>query len=165
MAIGERKERNMKVEQIMTVDPMCCTRDDFVHVAASIMKRFDTGIVAVTEKLAQPSRLIGVLTDRDLCLGVLAMDRDPKLLRIEEFVSTKPVTCLPADTVEKALEKMAHAKVRRLPVVNRNFELVGMLSLGDIIRHKAAHETDIYKTLAAISASARPTAKPKKAAA
>lgn len=155
----------MKVEQIMTMDPMCCTRDDFVHVAASIMKRLDTGIVPITEKLAQPSRLVGVVTDRDLCLGVLGTDRDPKLLRIEEFMSTRLATCLPSDTAEKALEQMAHAKVRRLPVVNKQFELVGMLALGDIIRHKAARETDIYKTLVAISAPGRPAAKPKKVAA
>lgn len=155
----------MKVEQIMTKDPMCCTRDDFVHVAASIMKRYDTGIVAVTEKLGQPSRVVGVLTDRDLCLGVLAMDRDPKLLRIEEFMSTKLATCLLTDTPEKALEKMAHAKVRRLPVVNKDFELVGMLSLGDIVRLKAAPEDAIYKTLVAISAQAKPVVKAKKAAA
>lgn len=155
----------MKVEYIMTRDPICCTPDDFVHVASSIMKRYDTGIVAVTEKLAQPSRLIGVLTDRDLCLGVLAADRDPKLLRIEEFMSTTLATCLLTETPEKALEKMAHARVRRLPVVNKDFEVVGMLSLGDIIRHKAARETEIYKTLAAISGPAKPVAKPKKAAA
>lgn len=155
----------MKVEQIMTKSPLCCTPDDFVHVAASIMKRYDTGIVAVTDKLGQPSRLLGVLTDRDLCLGVLAMDRDPKLLRIQEFMSTRVTTCLPTDTPEKALERMAHARVRRLPVVNRNFELVGMVSLGDIVRHKAARETEIYKALVAISAPAKPATKAKNAAA
>lgn len=155
----------MKVEQIMTRDPVCCTRDDFVHVAASIMKRFDTGIVPVTEKLGEPSRLIGVLTDRDLTLGVLAMNRDPKLLRVEEFISTRPVTCLPADTAEKALAVMAHAQVRRLPVVNKDFELVGMLSLGDIVRHKAARETEIYKTMTAIWAPAKPEPRARKAAA
>lgn len=155
----------MKVEQIMTRDPVCCTPDDFVHVAASIMKRFDTGIVPVTEKLGQPSRLVGVLTDRDLTLGVLGVDRDPKLLRVEEFMSKKPATCLPTDSIEKALQEMAHTQVRRLPVVNKEFEVVGMLSLGDIVRHKGARETEIYKTMAAIWGPGKPAARAKKVAA
>lgn len=152
----------MKIEQIMTKDPACCTPDDFVHVAAGIMKRFDTGIVPVTEKAGQPSRLVGVLTDRDLCLGVLANNRDPRSLRIEEFMTTRLATCLLTDTPEKALEEMAHAKVRRLPIVNKDFELVGMLSLGDIVRRKAAREAEIYKTMAAIWAPGKPVAKAKK---
>ncbi len=153
----------MKIEQIMTKNPSCCTPDDFVQVAASIMKRYDTGIVPVTEGLERPSKLVGVVTDRDLCLGILSTDRDSQVLRVQEFMSTKLATCLPTDTPEKALSVMAHAKVRRLPVVNKDYELVGMLALGDIVRHKAAREEDVYKTMAAIW-SPKPALKAKKAA-
>lgn len=155
----------MKVEQMMTRNPSCCTREDFVQVAANIMKRFDTGIVAVTERLDHPSRLIGVITDRDLCLEAFASDRDPATLRVEELMSTKLATCLPGDTPEKALEKMAHAQVRRLPVVNEDFELLGMLSLGDIVRHKAATHAQIFKAMAAIWAPGKAAGRAKKIAA
>lgn len=153
----------MKIEQIMTKNPSCCTPDDFVQVAASIMKRYDTGIVPVTEGLERPSKLVGVVTDRDLCLGILSTDRDSQVLRVEEFMTTKLATCLSTDTAEKALSVMAHAKVRRLPVVNKDYELVGMLALGDIVRHKAAREVDVYKTMASIW-SPKPVLKAKKAA-
>ena len=154
----------MKIEQIMTRNPSCCTPDDFVQVAAAIMKRYDTGIVPITEGLERPSRLVGVLTDRDLCLGVLSSDRDSQVLRVEEFMSSNLATCVPTDTPEKALSVMAHARVRRLPVVNRDYELVGMLALGDIVRHKAAREEDVYKTMAAICALKSAAMKVRKAA-
>lgn len=155
----------MKVEQMMTRNPSCCTPEDFVQVAASIMKRFDTGIVPVTERLEYPSPLVGVITDRDLCLGALASDCDPATLRVEELMSTKVATCLPTDTPEQALEKMARAQVRRLPVVNNEFEVIGMLSLGDIVRHKAATHAQIYKTMAAIWATGKAAGRAKKIAA
>ena len=155
----------MKVEQMMTRNPSCCTREDFVQLAASIMKRFDTGIVPVTERLEHPSRLVGVITDRDLCLGALASERDPAKLRVEELMSTKLATCLASDTPEKALEQMASAQVRRLPVVNDEFEVVGMISLGDIVRHKAATHAQIYKTMAAIWAPGKAAGRAKKIAA
>ncbi|MGE5321347.1 MAG: CBS domain-containing protein [Actinomycetota bacterium] len=155
----------MKVEQMMIRNPSCCTPQDFVQVAASIMKRFDTGIVPVTEQLEHPSRLVGVITDRDLCLGALASERDPATLRVEELMSTRLATCLPTDSPEKALDQMAGAQVRRLPVVNNDFELVGILSLGDIVRHKAATHAQIYKTMAAIWAPGKAAGRAKKIAA
>ena len=140
----------MKVEQVMTKAPATCTGEDFVQVAASLMKRFDTGIIPVTEGVRQPSRLLGVVTDRDLCLKVLAEDRDPRTVRVGELMERNLTACWPSDTVETALARMRRARVRRLPVVNRDFELLGMLSLGDIVRHKAGREEDFRKTMAAI---------------
>lgn len=155
----------MKVEQMMTRNPSCCTPEDFVTVAASIMKRFGTGIVPVTERLEYPSPLVGVITDRDLCLGALASDCDPATLRVQELMSTKVATCLAGDTPEKALQRMASAQVRRLPVVNNEFQVIGMLSLGDIVRHKAATHSQIYKTMAAIWAPGKAAGRAKKIAA
>lgn len=142
----------VKIEEIMSESPACCTPDDFVQVAASMMARFDTGIVPVTETLTYPSKLLGVVTDRDLCLRVLAEGRDPNQVRISEVMSTKLTTCKPSDKVEQALAHMRSAQVRRIPVVNREFEVVGMLSLGDIVRHSAASEADFCKTMKAICA-------------
>jgi len=155
----------MKVEQIMSESPACCTRDDFVQVAASIMERLDTGIVPVIETVASPSKLIGVVTDRDLCLRVLAEGRDPNHVRVGEVMSTKLATCKPSESVDQALAHMRSAQVRRLPVVNHEFDVVGMLSLGDVVRHKAAADADFLKTMSAIHGRAKAArAKAKKAA-
>jgi CBS domain-containing protein len=76
----------MKVEQIMTKDPACCAPEDDVEVAAEIMRRLDTGIVPVTKELSQPSKLLGVVTDRDLCLGVVAAGKDRTSIRVGELI-------------------------------------------------------------------------------
>lgn len=142
----------MKVQEIMSERPACCIRDDFVQVAASIMNRLDTGIVPVTESAHQQSALVGVVTDRDLCFRVLAADRDPNTTRISEVMSPEVAVCKATDTVEAVLAHMRHTKMRRLPVVNNDLEVVGMISLGDLIRQKVITETELFKTMAAISA-------------
>jgi CBS domain-containing protein len=155
----------MKIDAIMSESPACCTRDDFVQVAASIMERFDTGIVPVTETVAYPAKLVGVVTDRDLCLRVLGAGRDPNQVRVGEVMSTKLATCKPSDSVEQVLLRMGSAQVRRLPVVNSDFQVVGLISFGDIVRHKAAGEAGFLNTMRAIYAPAKVArAKTKKAA-
>ncbi len=154
----------MKVEEIMTRDPACCTPEDDVEVAAEIMRRLDTGIVPITKELSQPSKLLGVVTDRDICLGVVAAGKERTSVRVGELMSTKLTVCRPADTAEQALARMARGKVRRLPVVNRDFEIIGVISLGDIIRHQAAKHAEFCKTMAAICAPAKGVRKPVKTA-
>ena len=145
----------MRVEQFMTEAPACCTPEDDVEVAAEIKKRLDTGIVPVTQRLSQPSTLLGVITDRDLCLGVIAAGRERSSIRVGELMSTKLTVCRPSDTGEQVVAHMRRAQVRRLPVVNREFELLGMVSIGDIVRHKAVKSGELGKTIAAICAPAK----------
>jgi CBS domain-containing protein len=155
----------MKIEQIMTKDPACCTPEDEVEVAAEIMRRLDTGIVPVTKELSHPSKLLGVVTDRDLCLGVVAAGKERTSIRIGELMSTKLTVCRPSDTAEQALARMKRGKVRRLPVVNRDFEVIGVVSLGDIVRHQAVKHTDFCKTMAAICAPVKTARTPARKAA
>jgi CBS domain-containing protein len=145
----------MKVEEIMSKGPVSCTAEDDVEVAAEIMRRLDTGIVPVTKDLTQPSKLLGVVTDRDLCLGVVGTGKERTSVRVGELMSTKLSVCRPADTAEQVLARMARGKLRRLPVVNRDFELIGIVSLADIIRHKAVKDTELCRTMAAISRPAK----------
>jgi CBS domain-containing protein len=155
----------MKVEQIMTKDPACCAPEDDVEVAAEIMRRLDTGIVPVTKELSQPSKLLGVVTDRDLCLGVVAAGKDRTSIRVGELMSTKLTVCRPSDTAQQALTRMARGRVRRLPVVNRDHEVVGIVSLGDIVRHHAAKHSEFCKTMAAVCAPVKAARKPSRKAA
>jgi CBS domain-containing protein len=145
----------MKIEEIMRKDPASCMPEDDVEVAAEIMRRIDTGIVPVVADMNQPARLLGVVTDRDLCLGVIAQGKERTSVRVGELMSTQVTVCTPADTAEQALARMRRAKVRRLPVINRNLELIGIVSLADIVRHQAAKNTEIIKTLASICAPTR----------
>ncbi len=142
----------MKVEQIMTPNPACCLRDDFVQVAASIMRRLDVGIVPVVDTLGPQGKLVGVITDRDICLGVLADAHDPNITRVRDLMTKDLAVAKPAESMEHVLAHMRRAKVRRIPVVNDNFGIIGMISLGDVVRDRATPEGEVCKTLAAISA-------------
>lgn len=144
----------MKVEQIMTPNPACCLRDDFVQVAAGIMRRLDVGIVPVVDKLGAQGKLVGVITDRDVCLGVIADARDPNITRVEELMSKNLVVARPTDSMEHVLAHMRRDKVRRIPVVNDEFAVLGIISLGDVVRDRATPEGEVCRTLAAISAPA-----------
>lgn len=145
----------MKIEEIMSKEPACCTAEDDVEVAAEIMRRLDTGFVPVTKDFTQPSKLLGVVTDRDLCLGVVGTGKERTSVRVGELMSTKLTVCKPSDTAEQTLSRMARSKVRRLPVVNREFEVIGIVSLADIVRHKAVKDSELSKAMAAICAPAK----------
>lgn len=142
----------MKVQEIMTIAPACCAPEESIAEAAATMARFDIGIVLVIEKLDTHAKLVGVLTDRDLCLRVLAAGKDPASLTVGECMSTKLVKCAPGEEVDLILNRMARAKVRRLPVTGKNMEAVGLVSLDDVVRLKAAGEAEICRALAAICA-------------
>jgi CBS domain-containing protein len=110
------------------------------------MRKDDIGAIPVGEN----DRLIGMVTDRDICCRGLAKGRDAEQLTARD-VMTKPIVYCRADqTVEEAVSVMRKAKVRRLPVIDENHRLVGMLGLGDVAA-KAAQKTAnmALKTLAA----------------
>lgn len=92
------------------------------------MKAGDIGALPV----GRNDRLIGMVTDRDLALRVLGEGRDPAQTTAEDVMTPGIVWCLTTQTVEDAMHVMEHKKIRRLPVIDEQRRLVGMLSLGDI---------------------------------
>ncbi|SRR5579884_2631254 len=120
-----------KYRDLMTKDPVCCLPADNVCQAARIMKEYDTGVVPVVESETS-KRLIGMVTDRDLAVKVLAEQRDPKQVSIAEIMSTGLVSCSPDDDCEVALHLMEAHRVRRIPAVDRSGGVVGIISLGDV---------------------------------
>ena len=94
------------------------------------MKREDVGLVPVVSQ--DGGKLIGVLTDRDIVLKVIADGRDPKSTAVTEVMSSSPVTCLPQESVEAVMELMASRQVRRIPIVDRDGALVGIVAQADV---------------------------------
>lgn len=154
----------MKVQDIMTQAPASCFPKDAVYVAVDLMSRFDVGIIPVTEKISHHAKLVGVVTDRDLCLKALVPGKDPASVRVDDCMSRELTVCTPAERVDLVLKRMGRAKVRRLPVVDQNYEVVGILSLDDIVRMKAAKDSEICKALAAICTPVKAVRFVKKAA-
>ena len=106
-----------KVREIMTSDPVCCTPQDSVTEAAQLMKREDVGSVPVV-KDRKTKKLVGIVTDRDLALKVLAEGRDPNNIEVEAIMTRSPVTCREDDDLESCLDGMEKHQIRRMPIVD-----------------------------------------------
>jgi CBS domain-containing protein len=118
----------MKVAEVMTAKPQVIKADESVLKAAEILARNNIGALPVEKD----DRLIGMLTDRDIVVRVVAGGRDPKKTRVEEVLSEQVKYCYEDEDVEHVAENMNQLLVRRLPVMNRDKRLVGIVSIEDI---------------------------------
>lgn len=146
----------MKVSEIMTKNPVCCWPSSSALSAALLMQETDTGILPVIQDPFTP-RLVGVVTDRDLCLRVVAVGRDPASTWVDGCMKGDPICCTEQDDVSLALELMKKHQIRRFPVVNEKHEIVGMLSLGDLVRKAGMEASVIAATLRSICKPAHGT--------
>jgi len=118
------------IRKVMTSNPSTIEPDKNVVEAARIMKQEDAGVVPVTEN----GRLTGMVTDRDIAIRVVAEGMDPQSTVIREVASKDLVTIDPDQDLDEALRLMAKHKVRRLPVVEEDGRLVGVLAQADVAR-------------------------------
>ena len=118
-------------KEVMTSNPVCCLPDEMVNEVAQLMKSKDVGSIPVIEN-RESHELIGILTDRDLALKVIATGRDPAKTKISEVMKHNPFACLEGDDVQKALDIMASRQVRRIPVIDQGRRIVGIIAQGDI---------------------------------
>lgn len=126
---------------IMTINPISCLPTDTVGMAAQLMRDQDVGPIPVV-KDPDSNQLIGIITDRDLAVKVVAEDRESNT-RIEEVMTRRPVACFSQDNLQTTLNKMSDCQVRRIPVVDEDNRLVGIISQADVatrigIRRKTA---------------------------
>lgn len=143
----------MKIRKIMTKAPTYCTPSCTAEMAASLMHQCDTGILPVVQD-SLDLKLIGVVTDRDLCLAVIAARRDPAHT-VVNGLSRNPLCVGPDDDIKPAVDLMAEHQVRRLPVVDEHGKVIGMLSLADIIEQDAASVEALAGALKKICAPSR----------
>ncbi|MGB8113085.1 MAG: CBS domain-containing protein [Candidatus Sulfotelmatobacter sp.] len=136
----------MKVNEIMTKNPVCCWPSSSTLSAALLMQESDTGIMPVIRDPFTPI-LVGVVTDRDLCLYVVATGRDSSSSWVDGCMTAGPVCCAEHDDVSCAIDLMKTHRVRRLPVVNEKHEVVGILSLSDVARKAGVEASVIAATL------------------
>ena len=120
---------NATVSQAMTTTPRSIESSESVVQAARLMASEDVGSLPVVEG----DQLVGIVTDRDLVLQVLARDLDPSKVTIAEVASENPVVAKPDEPLDAALQRMAQEQVRRLPVVDDG-RLVGILAQADVAR-------------------------------
>jgi CBS domain-containing protein len=120
-----------KCSDIMTEDLVYAMPGDTVADVAQLMKKEDIGPVLIVDN-DDTKTLVGIVTDRDLALKVVAEGRDPQTTRVEEVMTRKLVTCHADDNIENAMKAMAQYQLRRIPVVSDNNRLVGIISQADV---------------------------------
>ena len=136
----------MKIKEVMSPNPVCCTPGDSAQMAARIMRDGNIGSIPVV--IDQQSReLVGVITDRDLCCSIVADGLDPKTTPIQKFISLDPVTCRDGENVEKCERAMQEHQIRRIPIVDSDNRVIGIVAQADLA----------LKTVAEISKPSRPS--------
>lgn len=118
----------MKIKDISTPTPRCLSPDDSLVEAAAEMKALDIGWLPICEH----DRLIGTVTDRDITIRAVAEGFDPNTTAVRQVMSRVVIYCYEDQDIWNAAQIMESHKIRRLPVLNRDKRLVGIVSLGDL---------------------------------
>ena len=143
----------MKVKEVMTPNAKAIWLTESLADAAKLMWENDCGVLPI---IKDGRKVIGMITDRDICMGVAMRDTNPSSISVEEVMTGQVYSVAPEDDIEQALQTMQEHKIRRLPVVSPEGELEGILSMNDIVLHAEPSKTgpvayaDVLKTYQAI---------------
>lgn len=141
----------MLVRQLMSRHPKACSPEDSLAAAARVLWEQDVGAVPVVSG----ARIVGMITDRDICMAAYIQGRPLHELRVAGAMSKELHVAHPDDSVDDAMRTMRERQVRRLPVVGDDGAVQGLLTIADLTRHAAFGDDDVAQavvgTLAAIA--------------
>ena len=120
-----------KCSDVMTTKLTCCSPSDTVHVAAQSMKTQNVGAMPVIDS-HENKHVVGIVTDRDLALKVVAAGLDARRTAVEDVMSRNTVVCKTDDDWQVALDAMAKHQVRRIPVVDEHGRIAGIIAQADV---------------------------------
>jgi CBS domain-containing protein len=120
-----------KCDEVMTKSPVCCLPTDSVAKAADLMKNGNFGSIPIIEN-EQTRNLVGIVTDRDLALTIVAEGRDANATKVDAVMTRKVVSCFAEDDLQKALDAMGKQKLRRIPIVDHDNRVVGIVTQADV---------------------------------
>jgi CBS domain-containing protein len=138
----------MKVQDAMTPDPVCCLTTDNAQKVAEILCKQDIGSIPVVTD-HESRKLIGMITDRDLCCSVVADGLDAQTTPIEKFVSLNPVACREGENLDDCERLMQEHQVRRIPIVDGDGRVTGIVSQADLALKDRPEK--VAKTVAEVS--------------
>jgi CBS domain-containing protein len=144
--IAGTRRRVVKVHELMSAPVETCSTGADLAAAAMIMWRNDCGVVPVTE--GSEGRVVGVITDRDICMAAATRHCSPDQIRVGDVIRRGVHAVRPDDDVQVALDTLARERVRRLPVLGARGEALGIVSLADLVRHAAAPRGRVKPPLA-----------------
>jgi len=138
----------MRIRDGMTPDPICCLATDSAQKVAAILRKQDVGSIPVVTD-HESRKLIGIITDRDLCCSVVADGLDPQTTAIEKFVSVSPVVSCEGENLDHCERLMQEHQVRRIPIVDEDGRVMGIVSLADLALKDKPE--DVARTVAEVS--------------
>jgi CBS domain-containing protein len=125
-----REEKMMKVKEVMTPDAKTIWITESLADAAKKMWENDCGILPI---IKDGRKVVAMITDRDICMATAIRDRNPSSISVEEVMNATVYAAEAEEEVEQALQTMREHKIRRLPVLNLEGELQGIVSMNDIV--------------------------------
>lgn len=123
----------MKVKDCMCTETYTCNVDNTVSECAKVMNSYHVGCVPVCD---DNEKVVGLITDRDIVLRCIANEKDAKKLKIKEIMTKNIWCCNPEDELQNIENKMINQQIRRIPVINNESRLIGILTLGDLAKHQ-----------------------------
>lgn len=142
----------MQVKEVMTRDAECTRPEATLRQAAQRMKELDVGVLPVCGN----DRLVGMITDRDIAIRAVADGENPDDCHVSDAMTSRVIYCFDDQDVSEAASLMEQEQIRRLPVMNHDKRLVGIVSLGDLAVH-AEDDQMVEQALEAISEPAAPS--------
>ena len=138
----------MKIREVMTPNPVCCLSTDTAQKVAQVMRDENVGSLPVVAD-TQSCKLIGMITDRDICCSLVAEGLDPKNTTIEKHISSDLITCRDGENLDKCERAMQEHQIRRIPVVDSDGRCIGIVSQADLALKDKPEK--VSKTVAEIS--------------
>ena len=138
----------MKCKDVMSKNIKWATSDCTIQDAVEIMQEQNCGVVPVVD---ENQRIQGIVTDRDIVLFTVLQHKNPETTKLGEFMTKDVITCLDEEDLNDLITRMREYQIRRIPIVDQENKLIGMVSLGDIAVKVPQEEHEIYEALERIS--------------
>ncbi len=135
----------MRIGEICTVQAIHCKRDETVQGAALLMRKNHVGDLVVIEQPDGERVPVGIITDRDIVVGVIALGLDPSSLLVGDIMSDDLLTTTEDDDVYETIERMRFRGIRRVPVVNGSGALTGIVSVDDLLEFLAEEMSELSR--------------------
>lgn len=129
----------MKLKELCVLDVACCHKGTTIAEAARLMRQHHTGDLIVTDESDGTREPVGIVTDRDIVMEVIAKGHDPDRTLVGEVMASRLVVASASENVGTAIERMREHGVRRLPIVDDSGAVFGILTLDDLYRVLAEH--------------------------
>ncbi len=133
----------MKVRDCMCGDICVCTPENTVCDCSKNMNEYKIGFMPICD---EENNVVGLVTDRDIVLRCIACGKDPKQTKLSEIMSTNVCCCKPEQDISEAEEKMCKEQIKRLPVIDENNKIIGVITFGDLANNNEISQQEVGKT-------------------